>query len=136
MLLVFIKFFTFVVLLVFLNYNCSKFKFLLSDTPEVKVVQGDDQEHDTQSTTDMFKDMLTQKKNLLLSKLTSLDSDVSTSTILTFCACFASYALKMTSTRGEYAKRVKLDRRVFERGQSVFMSSTEFVLYVLVMTNV
>lgn len=36
------------------------------------------QEGDTQSTTEMFKDMLTQKRNVLLSKLTSFDSDVST----------------------------------------------------------
>lgn len=35
------------------------------------------QEGDTQSTTEMFKDMLTQKRNVLLSKLTSFDSDVS-----------------------------------------------------------
>lgn len=34
--------------------------------------------HDTQqSTTEMFKDMLTQKRNMLLSKLTSFDSEVS-----------------------------------------------------------
>lgn len=32
---------------------------------------------DTQSTTEMFKDMLNQKRNLLFSKLTSFDSDVS-----------------------------------------------------------
>lgn len=31
-----------------------------------------------QSTSEMFKDMLSQKRNLLLSKLTSFDSDVST----------------------------------------------------------
>ncbi|KAL5276579.1 MADD family protein [Megaselia abdita] len=37
------------------------------------------QEGDTQSTTEMFKDMLTQKRNVLLSKLTSFDSDTSTS---------------------------------------------------------
>lgn len=35
------------------------------------------QEGDTQSTTEMFKDMLAQKRNTLLSKLTSFDSDVS-----------------------------------------------------------
>lgn len=37
-------------------------------------------EHDpdsNQSTTEMFKDMLSQKKNMLLSKLTSFESDVS-----------------------------------------------------------
>lgn len=37
---------------------------------------------ETQSTTDMFKDMLNQKRNLLFSKLTSFDSDVSTNMIL------------------------------------------------------
>ncbi len=34
-------------------------------------------EAQNQSTTEMFKDMLTHKKNTLLSKLTSFDSDVS-----------------------------------------------------------
>lgn len=34
-------------------------------------------EHQQQSTSEMFKDMLSQKRNLLLSKLTSFDSDVS-----------------------------------------------------------
>lgn len=34
-------------------------------------------EAQNQSTTEMFKDMLTQKRNVLLSKLTSFDSDVS-----------------------------------------------------------
>lgn len=32
---------------------------------------------ETQSTTEMFKEMLTQKRNMLLNKLTSVDSDVS-----------------------------------------------------------
>ncbi|GJQ84730.1 hypothetical protein Trydic_g21135 [Trypoxylus dichotomus] len=44
------------------------------DAPEVRLIQGDDHE-DQQSTADMFKDMINQKKNLLLSKLTSFDSD-------------------------------------------------------------
>ncbi|KAI4462781.1 hypothetical protein MML48_4g00015086 [Holotrichia oblita] len=44
------------------------------DTPEVRLIQGEDHE-DQQSTADMFKDMINQKKNLLLSKLTSFDSD-------------------------------------------------------------
>lgn len=33
--------------------------------------------NEAQSTTEMFKDMLNQKRNLLFSKLTSFDSDVS-----------------------------------------------------------
>lgn len=36
---------------------------------------------DTQSTADMFKDILNQKRNMLLSKLTSFDSDVSTTVL-------------------------------------------------------
>lgn len=47
------------------------------DPPQVRLVQGEDSECESQSTADMFKDMLTQKKNMLLSKLTSFDSDVS-----------------------------------------------------------
>lgn len=35
---------------------------------------GQDQKH---STSDMFKDMLSQKRNMILSKLSSFDSDVS-----------------------------------------------------------
>nr|CAI5837230.1 unnamed protein product [Callosobruchus analis] len=46
-----------------------------ADPPEVRLIQGDDSEKEQQSTTDMFKDMLTQKKNMLFSKLTSVDSD-------------------------------------------------------------
>ena len=41
------------------------------------VVNYPGMEADTQSTTEMFKDMLNQKRNLLFSKLTSFDSDVS-----------------------------------------------------------
>ncbi|CAH0560900.1 unnamed protein product [Brassicogethes aeneus] len=42
--------------------------------PEVRLI-GDDSDKEQHSTAEMFKDMLTQKKNLLLSKLTSFDSD-------------------------------------------------------------
>ncbi|XP_030755937.1 MAP kinase-activating death domain protein isoform X4 [Sitophilus oryzae] len=45
-----------------------------AEPPEVRLIQGDDSDKE-QSTTDIFKDMITQKKNLLLSKLTSFDSD-------------------------------------------------------------
>ncbi|XP_060532384.1 MAP kinase-activating death domain protein isoform X2 [Cylas formicarius] len=45
-----------------------------ADPPEVRLVQGDDTDRE-QSTADIFKDMLTQKKNMILSKLTSFDSD-------------------------------------------------------------
>lgn len=46
----------------------------------MRLIQGDDSEPEVQQTTaDMFKDMLNQKKNMLLSKLTSFDSDVSRS---------------------------------------------------------
>nr|CAH7754231.1 unnamed protein product [Callosobruchus chinensis] len=46
-----------------------------ADPPEVRLVQGDESDREQQSTADMFKDMLTQKKNMLFSKLTSFDSD-------------------------------------------------------------
>ncbi|XP_049825557.1 MAP kinase-activating death domain protein isoform X1 [Aethina tumida] len=46
-----------------------------SEPPEVRLIQGDESDKDQHSTAEMFKDMLTQKKNLLLSKLTSFDSD-------------------------------------------------------------
>lgn len=39
-------------------------------------VHDDDQK---QSTSDMFKDILSQKRNMIMSKLTSFDSDVSIS---------------------------------------------------------
>ncbi|XP_018576848.1 MAP kinase-activating death domain protein isoform X6 [Anoplophora glabripennis] len=45
-----------------------------ADPPEVRLT-GDDSDKDQPSTADMFKDMLTQKKNMLFSKLTSFDSD-------------------------------------------------------------
>ncbi|KAL3267187.1 hypothetical protein HHI36_011324 [Cryptolaemus montrouzieri] len=45
-----------------------------SEAPEVRLT-SDESEESQQSTTDMFKDMITQKKNLLFSKLTSFDSD-------------------------------------------------------------
>lgn len=48
------------------------------ETPAVRLIEGEESEAEAQqSTADMFKDMLTQKKNMLLSKLTSFDSDVS-----------------------------------------------------------
>lgn len=40
----------------------------------------------------MFKDMLNQKKNMLLSKLTSFDSDVS-KIFLHIIACIATYPI-------------------------------------------
>ncbi|KAJ8911142.1 hypothetical protein NQ315_004432 [Exocentrus adspersus] len=43
--------------------------------PEVRLTQGDDSDKDQPSTADMFKDMITQKKNMLFSKLASFDSD-------------------------------------------------------------
>ncbi|KAG7305721.1 hypothetical protein JYU34_009847 [Plutella xylostella] len=45
-----------------------------SDIPELKYPEVDAAEE--QSTTEMFKDMLNQKRNLLFSKLTSFDSDL------------------------------------------------------------
>lgn len=54
-------------------------------------MQGDESESESQQTTaDMFKDMLNQKKNMLLSKLTSFDSDVS-SRFRSVCMIFLSY---------------------------------------------
>ncbi|KAF5295593.1 hypothetical protein FQR65_LT10396 [Abscondita terminalis] len=47
-----------------------------AEPPQVRLVQGEESESEgPQSTSDMFKDMLNQKKNMLLSKLTSFDSD-------------------------------------------------------------
>ncbi|KAK9877674.1 hypothetical protein WA026_019345 [Henosepilachna vigintioctopunctata] len=46
-----------------------------TETPEVRLTSDESEESQQQSTTDMFKDMITQKKNLLFSKLTSFDSD-------------------------------------------------------------
>lgn len=37
-----------------------------------------------QTTSEMFKDMLSQKRNMLMSKLTSFDSDVSISVVVFF----------------------------------------------------
>lgn len=39
--------------------------------------QSTNESGESQSTTDMFKEMLSQKRNMLLNKLTSFDSDVS-----------------------------------------------------------
>lgn len=49
--------------------------FIWTDVPIVNYPEADPSE--AQSTTEMFKDMLNQKRNLLFSKLTSFDSDVS-----------------------------------------------------------
>ncbi|XP_064073669.1 MAP kinase-activating death domain protein isoform X4 [Vanessa tameamea] len=48
-----------------------------SDVPVVNYPEMDS--NDSQSTTEMFKDMLNQKRNQLFSKLTSFDSDAATS---------------------------------------------------------
>lgn len=49
-----------------------------AETPQVRLMQDTEGDSsDTQSTADMFKDILNQKRNMLLSKLTSFDSDVS-----------------------------------------------------------
>lgn len=48
---------------------------VFTDIPTVNYPDVDYNEQ--QSTTEMFKDMLNQKRNLLFSKLTSFDSDVS-----------------------------------------------------------
>ncbi|XP_031340209.1 MAP kinase-activating death domain protein isoform X5 [Photinus pyralis] len=53
-----------------------------ADPPQVRLVQGEESESEgPQSTSDMFKDMLNQKKNMLLSKLTSFDSDQAEGTL-------------------------------------------------------
>ncbi|CAG9766594.1 unnamed protein product [Ceutorhynchus assimilis] len=46
-----------------------------AEPPEVRLIQELESDKE-QTTTDIFKDMITQKKNLLLSKLTSFDSDL------------------------------------------------------------
>ncbi|XP_074032253.1 LOW QUALITY PROTEIN: rab3 GDP-GTP exchange factor [Leptinotarsa decemlineata] len=45
-----------------------------ADPPEVRLIE-DESDKDQSSTTDLLKDMLTQKKNMLFNKLTSFDSD-------------------------------------------------------------
>ncbi|XP_044254409.1 MAP kinase-activating death domain protein isoform X3 [Tribolium madens] len=58
-----------------LDWDASR-KSSQAEAPEVRLIQGEESEAESQqSTADMFKDMLTQKKNMLLSKLTSFDSD-------------------------------------------------------------
>lgn len=47
-----------------------------TDSNNRRISMHEDQEQ-KQSTSDMFKDMLSQKRNMLISKLTSFDSDVS-----------------------------------------------------------
>lgn len=54
-----------------------------------KSVQEPAEHH--QSTSEMFKDMLSQKRNMILSKLTSFDSEVSYSEFQTLTATFATY---------------------------------------------
>lgn len=49
----------------------------LISEPQISRRASETNEAQNQSTTEMFKDMLTQKRNVLLSKLTSFDSDVS-----------------------------------------------------------
>ncbi|KAJ8942573.1 hypothetical protein NQ318_010381 [Aromia moschata] len=46
-----------------------------AEPPELRLTQGDESDREQPSTADMFKDMLTQKKNMLFSKLASFDSD-------------------------------------------------------------
>ncbi|ENN83185.1 hypothetical protein YQE_00456, partial [Dendroctonus ponderosae] len=46
-----------------------------AEPPEVRLIEDADFDKSEQTTTEIFKDMLSQKKNLLLSKLTSFDSD-------------------------------------------------------------
>lgn len=47
-----------------------------SDTANRRISVHEDAEQ-KQSTSEMFKDILSQKRNMILSKLTSFDSDVS-----------------------------------------------------------
>lgn len=56
-------------------------KNLISEPPTLKFSDAEMEPPDSQTTTDMFKDMLNQKRNMLLSKLTSFESEVSFSCI-------------------------------------------------------
>lgn len=47
--------------------------------PSVRLVQDPSEEQGTQSATDMFRDLLNQKRQMLLSKLTSIDTEASDS---------------------------------------------------------
>lgn len=50
---------------------------LMADTGTHRRISNDDGQDQKQSTSDMFKDMLSQKRNMIMSKLTSFDSEVS-----------------------------------------------------------
>lgn len=58
------------------SVNSRKSSIHVSD-PSRRLSEHDPHQHhhQEQSTTDMFKDMLAQKRNMLMSKLTSFDSD-------------------------------------------------------------
>lgn len=45
--------------------------------PSVHLVQAPSEDQGSQSATDMFRDLLNQKRQMLLSKLTSIDTEVS-----------------------------------------------------------
>lgn len=45
--------------------------------PSVRLVQDPSEDQGSQSATDMFRDLLNQKRQMLLSKLTSIDTEVS-----------------------------------------------------------
>lgn len=57
--------------------SCSRKSSVNIETPIHNRRQSTHESGESQSTTEMFKEMLTQKRNILFNKLTSFDSDVS-----------------------------------------------------------
>lgn len=54
-----------------------KSSLLNAETLNRSTILHDDGQDQKQSTSDIFKDMLSQKRNMIMSKLSSFDSDVS-----------------------------------------------------------
>lgn len=54
-----------------------------SDLVNRRTSVNDEGQDQKQTTSEMFKDMLSQKRNMIMSKLTSFDSDVSFRTLST-----------------------------------------------------
>lgn len=64
-----------------------------------RMSEHDPSSHQEQSTTEMFKDMLSQKRNMLMSKLTSFDSDPSVHGSHVSVACSDSMNVPKTGSQ-------------------------------------
>lgn len=49
----------------------------MADSSQSRRVSHDEPQEQKQSTSELFKDMISQKRNMIMSRLTSFDSDVS-----------------------------------------------------------